>query len=141
MCRGLKCPYHKSWDSRIVSKQPNGRASGSLTRLACRVEDRRRTTGFHPRRGAHPMPKEIPTTSTPPQTTSDGRPNDEAATREPFEGIDSLLDILAAGFYSFASMLVGEGEDSVGLAEKAFATAELSASSTVEEARRSGQLT
>jgi len=29
----------------------------------------------------------------------------------------------------------------VGLAEKAFATAELSASSTVEEARRSGQLT
>lgn len=41
------------------------------------------------------------------------------------EGMDSF-DQIAAGLYSLASMLVGEGEDSMALVEKAVASADLS---------------
>jgi hypothetical protein len=94
------------------------------------------------------MPKEIPTNSSmiPPQSkpesatdfvktadaSQDGRPRDGA--------IDSMFDVLAAGLYSFASMLVGEGEDSIRLVETAIATAEVSACSTADAARRSSRL-
>lgn len=66
------------------------------------------------------MPKEIPTNSSlvPPQPLPDE------------------FDVIAAGLYSLASMLVGEGEDSIRLVETAVATAELSASSNAGEARR-----
>ena len=37
-----------------------------------------------------------------------------------------MFDMIAAGLYSLASMLVGEGEDSVRLVETAVATAEVS---------------
>lgn len=94
------------------------------------------------------MPKEIPTNSSmiPPQpmpdaerdfagtadAVQDGRPRDEA--------MDSMFDVFAAGLYSFASMLVGEGEDSIRLVETAVATAEVSARATADEARRSSRL-
>ena len=88
------------------------------------------------------MPKEIPTSSSlfPTQPLQDCRPNDEAETGKASEGMDNMFQVLAAGLYSFASMLVGEGEDSIGLVETAVATAEVSACSTAEQARRSGQL-
>jgi hypothetical protein len=93
------------------------------------------------------MPKEIPTNSSmiPPQpmpegATQDPSPKDEAKAAKAFEAMDSLFDVLAAGLYSFASMLVGEGEDSIRLVETAVATAEVSSCSTVEEARRSSRL-
>ena len=37
-----------------------------------------------------------------------------------------MLDAIAAGLYSLASMLIGEGEESVELVETAVATAEVS---------------
>jgi len=69
------------------------------------------------------MPEESPTNSSiiPAESSSDG------------------FDVIAARLYSLASMLVGEGEDSIRLVETAFATAELSASSNAEEARRSSR--
>jgi hypothetical protein len=70
----------------------------------------------------------------------DGRPKDEATVARAFEGMDSMFDVIAAGLYSLASMLVGEGEDSVRLVETAVATAEVSACSSAEEARRSSRL-
>jgi DNA-directed RNA polymerase specialized sigma24 family protein len=71
------------------------------------------------------MAKEIPEKSslTPPQSV-------------PERSKEQAFEEFATGLYSFASMLVGEGEDSIGLVEKALATAEISACSTPEQARR-----
>ena len=59
---------------------------------------------------------------------------------DPAEFEDSLFDQIAAGLYSLASMLVGEGEDSIRVVETAVATAEVSECGGAEEARRSGRL-
>jgi hypothetical protein len=71
------------------------------------------------------MPKEIPTPN------SSLTPQPESA----LKGMDRL-DQIAAGLYSLASMLVGEGEDSVGLVETAIATGEVSGA---DGARRHAQ--
>jgi len=55
----------------------------------------------------------------------DGTPKDEATVAQAFEGMDEMLDMIAASMYSLASMLVGEGEDSVRLVETAVASAEI----------------
>ena len=103
------------------------------------------------------MPKEIPTPNFSPipqhplpecadefvervSGLLDGQPKDEAAVAREFEGMDSMFDVIAAGLYSFASMLVGEGEESVGLVETAVTTAEVSVCANAEEARQSGRL-
>jgi DNA-directed RNA polymerase specialized sigma24 family protein len=52
---------------------------------------------------------------------------------------EQTFEEIAAGLYGFASMLVGEGEDSIDLVEKAVATAEVSASSTAEQTRRASR--
>ena len=75
------------------------------------------------------MAKEIPETSSLIQTQ--GLP--ESSKEQAFEEF-------AAGLYSFASMLVGEGEDSIVLVEKALATTEVSAGSTPEQVRRATHL-
>lgn len=67
----------------------------------------------------------------------DGKPKDEATVGRVLEGMDSMFDMIAAGLYSLASMLVGEGEDSVQLVEKAVATAEVSVCQNPVEARQS----
>jgi DNA-directed RNA polymerase specialized sigma24 family protein len=69
----------------------------------------------------------------------DGKPKDEAAIKEAFEGLDNAFDLIAAGLYSLASMLVGEGEDSMGLVETAVAEAEVSACHDATRARKSGR--
>ena len=53
--------------------------------------------------------------------------------------MDALLDVIAAGLYSMASMLVGEGEDSIELVETAVARHGFSACSNAEEARKSSR--
>ncbi len=70
----------------------------------------------------------------------DGHPKDEAAVSKALEGMDGMIDKIAAGLYSLASMMVGEGEDSVRLVETAIATTEVSACSSAEEARQSSRL-
>jgi hypothetical protein len=69
----------------------------------------------------------------------DGRPKDEATVSRALEGMDAMLDVIAAGLYSMAAMLVGEGEDSIGLVETAVARTEVPAGSDVMEARQSSR--
>jgi hypothetical protein len=54
--------------------------------------------------------------------------------------MDAMLDVIAAGLYSMASMLVGEGEDSIRLVETAVARTEISACSNAQEARKSSRI-
>jgi hypothetical protein len=56
----------------------------------------------------------------------DGQPKDEATVENAFLGLDAMFDVIAAGLYSLASMLVGEGEDSTRLVETTIATVNLS---------------
>jgi hypothetical protein len=69
----------------------------------------------------------------------DGTPKDDATVAQAFEGMDEVLDLIAAGMYSLASMLVGEGEDSVRLVETAVATAEVSACHDPMKGRQSSR--
>jgi hypothetical protein len=55
-----------------------------------------------------------------------GQPKDDASVSKAPEGLDELFEVIAAGLYSLASMLVGEGEGSVRLVETAIANAEVS---------------
>lgn len=70
----------------------------------------------------------------------DGQPKDEATVNNAFAGMDEIFDMIAAGLYSLASMLVGEGEESVQLVETAIATADISSSSDAEQARKSSRM-
>jgi hypothetical protein len=56
----------------------------------------------------------------------DGLLKDESTAANALEGMEAMLDALASGLYSLASMLVGEGEQSVRLVEQAVETAEVS---------------
>jgi hypothetical protein len=56
----------------------------------------------------------------------DGRPKDEATVAKALEGLDEVFDRMGAKLYRMASMLVGEGEESVRLVETAIANAEVS---------------
>ena len=69
-----------------------------------------------------------------------GQPKDEATAKEPFAGMDEMFELIAAGLYNLASMLVGEGEDSIALVEQAVATANLSASDDDAQACKSNSL-
>jgi hypothetical protein len=70
----------------------------------------------------------------------DGQPRDEATVSRALEGLDEMFDRIAAGLYSLASMLVGEGEDSVRLVEQAVATADVSTCDGPLEARQSSRI-
>lgn len=69
----------------------------------------------------------------------DGQPKDEATVAMALEGMDDVVERIAAGLYSMASMLVGEGEDSVRLVETAIAKAELSGCDDPAQSRQSGR--
>lgn len=70
----------------------------------------------------------------------DGHPKDSATVDRALEGMGAILDLIAAGLYNLASMLVGEGEDSVRLVETAVATAEISSRDTAEQARKASRM-
>jgi hypothetical protein len=67
----------------------------------------------------------------------DGEPKDDATVAQALEGMDDIFDVIAAGLYSLASMLVGEGEESVRLVETAIANGERSVCPDPERARQS----
>jgi hypothetical protein len=66
----------------------------------------------------------------------DGRPKDDATVAHALEGMDAVVDRIAAGLYTLASMLVGAGEDSVRLVETAIATVPASATRDVAQGRK-----
>jgi len=88
----------------------------------------------------HPMPECAQDFSTRVTGLLDGKAKDDAAVADALKGMDAMLDALAAGMYSLASMLVGEGEEGVRLVETAVATAEVSACQDVAEARKSSRI-
>lgn len=69
----------------------------------------------------------------------DGQPKDDATVAKALHGMEDMFDLIAAGLYSLASMLVGEGEDGVHLVETAVANAEVSACHDPIEARKSSR--
>lgn len=71
----------------------------------------------------------------------DGQPKDEATVAAQMSGLEGVFDMIATGLYSLASMLVGEGEDSIRLVEAAVSRAEVSACADPEQARISGRRT
>ena len=66
----------------------------------------------------------------------DGNAKDEATVARALEGMDAMLDAIAGRLYSLASMMVGEGEDSVRLVEAAIATTDVSACSDPVQGRK-----
>jgi hypothetical protein len=101
-----------------------------------------------PNENQNPQAKLDPTEPLPPEVEDfarklnkmlDGREKDEATVARQFEGLEGMFDLIAAGLYGLASMLVGEGEDSIRLVETAVAEAEVSACSQPEEARIAGR--
>jgi DNA-directed RNA polymerase specialized sigma24 family protein len=70
----------------------------------------------------------------------DGQPKDEATVAEALNGLDDFLDMIAAKLYTQASMLIGEGEESIRLVETAIANAELATCNNPEQGRRSSRL-
>lgn len=69
-----------------------------------------------------------------------GQPKDDATVEEAFAGMDEMFEVIAAGLYNLASMLVGEGEDSIALVEQAIATADVSAFDDAAQARKGSRL-
>lgn len=88
---------------------------------------------------SQPMPPEATEFARRANKMLDGRSKDEATVARQFEGLEGMFDVIAAGLYSLASMLVGEGEDSMRLVESAVMHAEVSACTEPEEARRSSR--
>lgn len=86
-----------------------------------------------------PIPAEARDFSARMRQLLDGRPKDEATVEKAFEGLDSVFDLIAARLYHIASMLVGEGEDSIQLVESAALNAEVCSCQHPEQARRSGR--
>ena len=62
-------------------------------------------------------------------------PNSDCA--EDFDSLGEIFELIAAGLYSLAAMLVGEGEESARLVEEAISTAKVSPCADPLEARAS----
>jgi DNA-directed RNA polymerase specialized sigma24 family protein len=69
----------------------------------------------------------------------DGQPKDDATVEKAMEGMDSMFERIAAGLYNLASMLVGEGEDSIRLVEEAVTNTEVSSSHDAEQSRKNSR--
>jgi hypothetical protein len=68
-------------------------------------------------------------------------PNDSLISTEPIQTMDGIVDQIAAGLYNLASMLLGEGEESVRVVETAIANSEVSACQDPAQARASSRRT
>lgn len=87
-----------------------------------------------------PVPCAAPAFTGKVRSLLDGQPKDEATVNQAFAGMDEMFDLIAAGLYSLASMLVGEGEESIRLVEMAVATADISTCDDALQARKSSRL-
>lgn len=86
-----------------------------------------------------PMPPEAQEFTRRLHTMLDGKAKDESTVAQNLVGYEGMFDMIAAGLYSLASMLAGEGEDSIRLVETAVANAEVSGCMEPEEARRASR--
>ena len=72
-----------------------------------------------------PMPTEAQEFARKVHGMLDGQSKDDATVERNLAGYEAMFDLIAAGLYSLASMLAGEGEDSIRLVEAAVANAEV----------------
>jgi len=70
----------------------------------------------------------------------DGQPKDPAAVEAALTGWDGVLERIAAETYRVASMLLGEGEQAIGLIERVVAELDLQACNSPAEARHNSRL-
>jgi DNA-directed RNA polymerase specialized sigma24 family protein len=84
-----------------------------------------------------PMPDDAQEFSSRVHVLLDNKTKDEATVKQALDGMEHMLDAIAARLYSLASMLVGEGETSAQLVETAVATAEIPHCSDANVARKS----
>ncbi len=87
-----------------------------------------------------PMPEGAAAFTRSVQGLLDGRAKDDTEVCQALTGLDEMLDLIAAGLYTLASMLVGEGEESVRLVEHTVSTAEVADCSDHIAARQSSRL-
>ena len=87
---------------------------------------------------AQPLPAEAAEFARTVSGMLDGQGRDAEAVESALKGMDSMFDLIAAGLYTLASMLAGEGEDAIRLVETSVAQAEVSACSDAggQEPRR-----
>ncbi|MGB8095509.1 MAG: hypothetical protein WCF17_00040, partial [Terracidiphilus sp.] len=88
---------------------------------------------------AQPLPAEAAEFARTVSGMLDGQGRDAEAVESALKGMDSMFDLIAAGLYTLASMLAGEGEDAIRLVETSVAQAEVSACSDPEQARRASR--
>lgn len=94
-------------------------------------------SGLVPEEPIHPRSAEV---FEPVSEMLDGRPRDAAAGKGGASGADGSLERIAADLYRIGSMLLGEGEDAVGLIERFVADADLPAEGSAREARHTAHL-
>jgi hypothetical protein len=70
----------------------------------------------------------------------DGQPKDPAVAESALSGWNELLDKIAAELYRLGSMLLGEGEEAIGLIERVVANVDLPACCDHREARHKARL-
>jgi len=70
----------------------------------------------------------------------DGRPKDPSVVEQALSGWDELLEKVGAELYRIASMLLGEGEQAIGLIERVVANIDLPACGSHAEARHRARL-
>ncbi len=88
---------------------------------------------------AQPLPPEAAEFARKVHGMLDGQGKDQATVENALSGMEGMFDLIAAGLYSLASMLAGQGEDSIRLVESAVANAEVSACTEPEQARRASR--
>jgi len=86
-----------------------------------------------------PVPAEAEEFASRVHSLLDGHPKDGATVDRALEGMDAMFDLIAAGLYNLASMLVGEGEESIRLIETAVATAEVASTDNAQQARKASR--
>jgi hypothetical protein len=88
---------------------------------------------------SQPMPADAHAISTRMLGLMDPKSKQEATVSKASEGMGDIFDRIAAGLYNMASMLVGEGEESIRLVEAAVANAEVSVCHNPVQARQSSR--
>jgi len=88
---------------------------------------------------AEPMPECAEAFSARVHGLMDGKPKDDCTVHRSLAGFDEMFERIAAGMYSLASMLVGEGEDSVRLVETSIDNVQLSPGESAAQARQSNR--
>ena len=87
-----------------------------------------------------PIPEGAEAFSQTKRGASGGHPKEEVTVKKAIAGLDEMVDMIAAGLYTLASMLIGEGEDSIRLVERAVETADVVSAEGAARARKNGRL-